>query len=56
MERPCLSTCHNKHFVSETLMKVYKVAVYPKTKELILINFIKINISSVQSVVYLISS
>jgi hypothetical protein len=50
MERPCLSTCHNKHFVSETLMEVYTVGVYHKIRGN---NLIIINISSVQSVLYL---
>jgi len=31
MDRPRHSTCHNKHFVSETLTKVYNVGVYPRT-------------------------
>lgn len=50
MERPRLSTCHNKHFVSETLKKVCNVGVYPKTCRN---NLIIINIISVQSVFYL---
>ena len=50
MESPRLSTCHNKHFFSETLTKVYNVGVYPKT---CWNNLFIINNSSVQSVIYL---
>lgn len=46
VERPYLSTCHNKYFVSETLTKVYTLCVHPKTRGNNLIIF---NISSVQS-------